>query len=111
VPKQTAKPVTIYALVDPRDGVVRYVGQTVDVKTRAREHRHPGGGGPYMHRWKRELDSLGLTPRFVVLASAPRRGREADELEATFIRMHSATSFNWKHGDHGRLRHLYLTGL
>lgn len=58
----------IYALVDPRDDVVRYVGRTTDPYGRMRAHLgdrdHEGAA---KQRWTAALHELGIEPRMVVL--------------------------------------------
>jgi len=62
----------VYVLLDPRDGSVRYVGQTTDPKSRAVSHRrNQPSGNPHMDSWKAQLKSVGLAPRFLVVDSAP----------------------------------------
>lgn len=58
----------IYALVDPRDGAIRYVGKTVDIKIRLVQHFSDGGGAKRKHEWLRELRTLSLAPEVKILA-------------------------------------------
>ena len=59
---------TIYGLVDPRDGSIRYVGRTVDPRERLYAHCSSsgcaslGGSGKARQDWLRELRGLGLRP-------------------------------------------------
>lgn len=46
---------TIYALVDPRDYLIRYVGMTNDVYRRFREHVGCEGNNPAKDAWIRDL--------------------------------------------------------
>jgi hypothetical protein len=64
----------IYALIDPRDGQVRYVGKTTIGLSRARQHAQPC----YLRRdkghkanWIRTLIAAGLTYSIVCLYEAP----------------------------------------
>ena len=61
---------TVYALVDPRDGRTRYVGKTMrTVHRRLRRHLVPCmlRGNSYKERWIRQLLSLGMEPTITVL--------------------------------------------
>jgi hypothetical protein len=52
----------IYLLIDPRDNVIRYVGQAVSPKSRFRAHRVCGGGNVSLTLWLIELRDLGMEP-------------------------------------------------
>lgn len=58
--------VFIYALVDPRDGSVRYVGKTKSVKHRLKNHKNENGC-LRKNRWIALLKSFGLVPEIIVL--------------------------------------------
>jgi hypothetical protein len=58
---------TIYALVDPRDNIPRYVGLTDCPPFRLREHVRNLDGGKEKRAWVRELRQRGLTPSMEVL--------------------------------------------
>lgn len=53
--------VTIYALVDPRDDTVRYVGKTTNVSRRLKQHVESGQGTARMRAWVREVSESGAT--------------------------------------------------
>lgn len=75
------KPVTIYALVDPRNDVPRYVGQTQDPSARRQNHRSK----PVNQRvraWLSELQQLGLEPRFDVIRVVDQPDADNAEYEA-----------------------------
>ena len=58
----------IYALKDPRDEVVRYVGKSDVPKQRYRQHlRNTDSEGNRVQRWLAELEALGLSAEMVVL--------------------------------------------
>ena len=59
----------IYALVDPRNNQVRYIGQTVQPKKRLYMHLHDAKKRPRRHlcHWINQLLSLGLRPELRVL--------------------------------------------
>ncbi len=48
----------IYALADPRDNLVRYIGITTDTKYRYRQHSRRGYNRS-IWRWARELEHVG----------------------------------------------------
>jgi len=53
----------IYALVDPRDKRVRYIGKTNDVTRRLEQHFYSmDGNSPHKERWIASLKSKGLKP-------------------------------------------------
>jgi GIY-YIG catalytic domain len=82
-PKATAG---VYALVDPRTERVMYVGQSIDIDYRYRQHvnlsNHDGNSNK--HQWVFELDRLGLSPVLRILAEC--QYHTADELERQYIR-------------------------
>lgn len=63
----------VYALVDPRDGTPKYVGQSRNGTKRARAHMMPSSlnkpDNPRKNDWLRELLALGLSPEIRVLAN------------------------------------------
>ena len=72
----------IYALVDPRDDQVRYVGQTRQPKTRLIGHSNPcsnKGDGP-KQVWIRELLSHNLKPVMKILETLETLGGNYREL-------------------------------
>lgn len=85
------RPIRIYSLTDPRDGRVRYVGQTtlrliVRLRVHVRNARVGKGGGRALREWIAELLALGLQPVIAELAGLPvELGALADELEAQWI--------------------------
>lgn len=63
---------SIYALVDPRDDVVRYVGQTIGaLEKRLIEHYTAPRTAP-MRDWVQELRGVGLKPVIRLLEDVPR---------------------------------------
>jgi hypothetical protein len=56
----------VYALIDPRDNQVRYVGKSVDVKARVRAHLNESGTTD-KNQWLQELGATGREPEAVVL--------------------------------------------
>lgn len=59
--------VTIYALVDPTDGTVRYVGKTLDEDHRLETHMKLRQRNYALTKWLRELKAMELTPVLWVL--------------------------------------------
>lgn len=59
----------IYALVDPRDGMVRYVGVTKNPARRLTDHLRGGRGQSGKKDWIEELQAIKLMPVFVFLDS------------------------------------------
>jgi hypothetical protein len=59
----------VYALIDPRSALIRYVGKTVNGKRRTQRHLYPSNnlGNSYRERWLRQLFALGLKPELTVL--------------------------------------------
>lgn len=80
------RPKVIYALRDPRDGVIRYVGQTFTPETRFRAHvmdamRLAARGAPLsrMALWIKELWEQELCPDYLILETTTEALAEARE--------------------------------
>jgi group I intron endonuclease len=56
----------IYALCDPRDGQVRYIGKADDIDRRYKAHLHEQNG-THKRRWIRLLLDVGLAPEIVII--------------------------------------------
>lgn len=56
----------IYALIDPRDHSIRYIGIAVDVQKRYYEHLH-GLCNKFVRQWIKELRKLDTSPVLHVL--------------------------------------------
>lgn len=67
------KTVSIYALVDPRDGCVRYIGKAADPEARYRKHLCPYylRADTYKNKWIKSLLSQGLTPTLKIIEEVP----------------------------------------
>ncbi len=66
----TQEGVSIYALIDPRDGAVRYIGKANDAAERLKSHiRDSRHRKTPVYSWIRKLRSLGLVPDMKVLAT------------------------------------------
>lgn len=75
----------IYALVDPRDGGIRYVGYSSDVTYRYKKHTTNLGrkdAAPVLI-WVRELKTLGLMPGLSILEHST--GDDSEQREAYWI--------------------------
>lgn len=80
-----AKRITIYVLRDPRDGAIRYVGQTVQPMERMQAHlADTRKGCQYRcHRWMRLLAAAGLRPNMEIVECVD--AGQADEAEMRWI--------------------------
>jgi GIY-YIG catalytic domain len=56
------RPYIIYALIDPRDGAIRYIGITNNPDQRLEEHLNGRGNNPLKREWVYGLRRLGLAP-------------------------------------------------
>lgn len=73
----------IYALIDPRDNRVRYIGDSVNVANRVEGH-FSNRDNPLIWKWVRELKSVGLMPKVQTLADCHGE-TYARFLEAVYI--------------------------
>lgn len=75
VPRATAVPqqIQIYALIDPRDHAVRYIGRSYDAAGRlARGHLY--GSGAAVRKWLLELQDAGYeSPILEIIETVPER--------------------------------------
>ena len=69
------KPVFVYALVDPRDSAIRYVGQSQDPQMRLSSHVKNAHRGDNSHRsrWIRKLLEVSLEPTLHILQACSSR--------------------------------------
>jgi hypothetical protein len=67
------KYVYIYALIDPRDGKIRYIGKTNSLKRRYLAHINPSNLKPLNHKsnWIKVLLSLNLRPEIIEIEKVP----------------------------------------
>jgi hypothetical protein len=76
----------IYALVDPRDNAVRYVGQTNEPSNRFSQHTTAKPmTNLAKHEWIQELKAQGLEPRFEILECINDSAAVVDEREFYWI--------------------------
>jgi hypothetical protein len=73
-------PYVIYALIDPRDTTVRYVGMTNDLTERFITHLRSREVNNVKNDWMRDLRVLGLLPicRTLHVVQSEREAREAE---------------------------------
>ena len=78
----------VYALIDPRTGVVMYVGQSDDCRYRYMGHLNAKGeNNPRKNEWVAEPDALGLKPTLSLVKKS--YGPKKDEVEIKEIcRLH-----------------------
>jgi hypothetical protein len=80
------KPSVVYALVDPRDLAVRYIGVTHSPRTRQLQHVTPNTtptSGPKVREWIASLAAEGLAPSMVKLEEVD--GKRRMEKESQWI--------------------------
>lgn len=70
---------SIYALVDPRDDVVRYVGFSKFPRRRLRFHLKRRNSSRRLSAWVMELQRLGKQPRMIILERVAEHEWEAIE--------------------------------
>lgn len=70
----------IYALKDPRDDAVRYIGQSRDPQQRLSQHKADGSGNSKKSRWIRELRARGQSPILEVIEEATESEKHQREL-------------------------------
>lgn len=75
----------IYALVDPRNGIVRYVGKANDPEARRLEHLRYPGSNPHKDRWLAQIVKVGLLPAIQILEEC---GEDWAERERHWIAFH-----------------------
>jgi len=74
------KTVSIYALVDPRDGRVRYVGKTEKtIEHRLKQHLNNRKDKTHKQNWFDSLFALGLKPSIVLIEKVSKRNWERNE--------------------------------
>jgi predicted GIY-YIG superfamily endonuclease len=76
----------IYALIDPRDDTIRYVGRTIETKRRLQQHLQEVSINKRKEKWLRELRKLGMTRRMEILEALECIAAEAEKRETDWIR-------------------------
>jgi|ERR1700741_355468 len=90
--------VRVYVLVDPRNGEVRYVGQTKSMGIRHASHRAARSGSFHLEDWKVNLSRSGKRPFVYTLCRVV--GSQADVAERHAIRhclARGARLLNWNY--------------
>lgn len=89
-----AIPVVIYGLIDPRDRIIRYVGQTYqDTESRLTQHVHNSKSPllrSYLYHWIRELLDTDVFPQIVTLEVTTKESADAHE-QSWIKRLHDET--------------------
>jgi predicted GIY-YIG superfamily endonuclease len=62
-----SSPHQIYALIDPRDGALRYIGVSNNVNRRLAQHCRDTSKHTPKGRWLAELQQQGLTPELEII--------------------------------------------
>lgn len=99
-----SRPTHIYALHDPTDASCRmYVGKTVDLRTRLRDHCKPSTDRGIRSRWLKSLLARGVRPEMVVLEVVPACGdwQEAERFWIESLRAVGANLANHTLGGEG----------
>lgn len=68
----TQEGVSIYALIDPRDGAVRYIGKAVHPQRRLAGHLREMRRRTPLYRWIGELRKRGYSPSMTILSTCPQ---------------------------------------
>lgn len=93
----------IYALLDPRDGAVRYVGKADDPERRFNEHFYFKGGNKHKHNWIAQLRLLGLAPEMLILEKCANNWGEKEQQWILQFRESGAALTNLTDGGEGNL--------
>lgn len=84
----------IYALIDPRDGAIRYIGQTKEPQVRLRSHITGDAViNPAKTRWLKELEKMGLQPYMDVIEGVNGSLANVMERERYWIRYYTDQGF------------------
>ena len=100
------RPWAIYALSDPQSGEVRYVGWTINLRQRLRDHLKPSriAGTQHRDKWIASLISRGLTPAVAILEEDVGGGwAEAERRWIAHYRAASPNMTNHTDGGEGAL--------
>lgn len=94
----------VYALCSPSTHTIRYVGRTVDVVRRFREHLKGSNPQTPVAKWIRKLRGRSLLPICVVLEQEPADLREAEQFWIARLRTDGARLLNLNNGGDGQVR-------
>lgn len=100
------RPTHIYALVDPRDNQIRYIGKTVrKLQIRLRNHMTAADEGfeTWVARWCHSLKRQGLTPEMPVIETVPPGDdwAESEKFWIAYFRFLGANLVNHAEGGQG----------
>ena len=73
----------IYALVDPRDGLIRYVGRSANPNRRMKDHVLARGSNELLKAWLEELIKEKVKPLMIILDTC--QSEKSDECEKHWI--------------------------
>lgn len=90
---------TIYGLIDPRNGELRYIGKSHKLRERFLEHLS-GKGKTHKDKWIRQLLSLGLQPELIVIEET-EDWVEAEKFYIAYFRSIGANLTNLTDGGEG----------
>ena len=75
----------IYALVDPRDNTIHYVGRTINDKLILQQHLQEVTANKKKSEWLGELKKVGMIPKMEILETIDCKEQEAERHEAHWI--------------------------
>lgn len=105
------RPTFIYTLADPRDGLVKYVGKTVDVCKRKSSHIHPPDKDTTRKsKWVKKLINLGLRPIFEIVDKVGENWIEAEQAYIRLFKSYGAPLYNHSIGGEGVLGYVRTQG-
>lgn len=85
----------VYALIDPLDGAVRYVGCTANPEARWRQHlQEAKKGQSAKQKWMRTLLDLGVEPEMRKLGNSFSSADEARSAERDWIARYGSDLLN-----------------
>ncbi len=91
----------IYGLCEPETSDVRYIGKTIDVKSRVSSHLRERGR-TRKHRWIQSLHARAMTPRVIVLeVVSDDRADDAENWWILFLRRQGYSIINHTDGGDG----------
>ena len=91
----------IYGLVDPRDGLFRYVGKANDVQKRLEGHL-ADKKTTRKRKWLKQLSEMGLSPSVVILAKVPMsKWQQAEKFQIALFRERGMADLNIAKGGNG----------
>lgn len=98
--------VSIYALIDPRDETVRYVGKTTCPELRLIGHLESAGPETRKSRWLAELSGVCLRPRMVILDNVSAARWESVEKRWIAFYAERGSLYNVEVGGRGYLHEI-----